>query len=177
MNDSDIIKMSLKNYDNASDIMKKILKVYNVTVVWTNITTRNKVIFTDKITKKTVFEGEVEKIGHYYDKFKIWCWAWSNYANTQSENDMARLVMVKAISFPSESLHLRAMLTTSRYIIQHTVQIDIILALFSEISKHNYIFPVILKLSDGNNFVTYYVISDNDLISNFAKTIEIEKSF
>ncbi len=177
MNDSDIIKMSLKNYDNSNDIMKRILKLYSVQIIQGMNNTQSKVIFIDKTTKKTVFEGEIETVGHYYDKFKIWCWSWSNYTKTQSEYDMARLVMIKAISFPQESSHLRAMLTTSRYIIQYTIQIDIILALFSEFSKHNYIFPIIFKLSDNTNYVSYYVISDNDLISNFGKTIEIEKSF
>jgi len=177
MNNNDIIKLALKNYDNASDIMKKILKLYNVLIINGTINTRSKVIFVDKVTKKTIFEGEVETIGHYYDKFKIWCWSWSNYKKTQFEYEMARLVLIKAISFEQESAHLRAMLTTSRYVIQHTIQIDINLALCSEFLKHNYIFPMITKLSDGNNYVSYYIICDNDLISNFVKTIEIEKSF
>jgi hypothetical protein len=55
MNNNDIIKLALKNYDNASDIMKKILKLYNVLIINGTINTRSKVIFVDKVTKKTIF--------------------------------------------------------------------------------------------------------------------------
>ena len=74
---------------------------------------------------------------------KVWSWAWSQPGLTNSENYLAKEILLYALKLGSDLSYIKSILTTSRGVIKDITQIDINLAIGSSIIKQPYIYPYV----------------------------------
>lgn len=156
MNVQDIISNALIEYDSVKPVINILKKAYIEGVKTTNDWQRTKFKFIDNDTGETIVDTEVEILAVYYDKLKVWSWAWSHIGLTNAENYLAKEILLYALKIGSELSYIKSILTTSRGVVKDTTQIDINLAISSSIIKQPYIYPYIYPIE--NNHLIYYFI-------------------
>ena len=163
MDNSVIIKESLEKYDMYKNKIS-LLKKYNVVIDQSgddNI--RDKINFYDK-NNELVFSSEFEVIGCHIIKPNVWVWSWSHpYFKKKHISFIKKLLNYGFELDTFDEAELKARLITSRYFIIDHVQIDVILALTSYITKNPYIFPQ-AKYDDNNKKIltNYFIILNKE---------------
>ena len=178
MSAQDRIKKSLIDYDSAAPVIKYLLK--NTTHVIKQTTSdyeRSVSKFYDKITNELVIESENEIIAIYYSKHQIWCWAWAHVGFINSENFLAKEILLYSLDMDPNLSYIKSLLTTSRGIIDDRTQIDINLAISSSLIKHPYIFPYYHKIGDYTLAYYFVLLNDTDLDALRDKIKESEKTY
>lgn len=112
----------------------------------------DKIIFFD-INKKKLMEANFEIISNYYSENGIWIWAWSNPSFNKKWVNKSKNLLLYGLKLDSKNFHLKLELINSRFIITDPIQIDIHLAIASELSKNPCIFKII---KDVHNEHTEY---------------------
>ena len=172
MNVENVIQDALIHYDNAQPVIRYLLRNTGlVTIRTTNDTQRTTFQFTDKESKKTLFETEVEILAVFYDKLNIWSWAWSQVGLYNSENYLAKEMLLHALKLGSELSYIKSIITTSRGILKDSVQIDINLAIGSSIIKQPYIYPYIYSINE-NSLVYYFILLNKPELEKLNKKLE-----
>jgi hypothetical protein len=157
MNIQYIITKSLLDYDEKAPIIKYLVKNGKKveTVRKNSDTERNNIKFYDD-ERNLILETDYEVLGIYYDKLHVWSWAWSHTALNNAETYLSREVLNHALKWGSDLSYLKTMLTSSRSIVREKAQLDINLALGSNIIKQPYIYPYVYRIDDAN--LIYYLI-------------------
>jgi len=157
MNVQDIISKALIQYDMAHPVINYLKKyTYYEGHKTNNDKERTVFRFTDKETDKIIIDSEVEILAIYYDKYKIWSWAWSQAGLYNSENYLAKEILLYALKLESDLSYIKSILTTSRGVIKDITQLDINLAIGSSIIKQPYIYPFLFPIEE--NYLVYYFV-------------------
>jgi hypothetical protein len=106
---------------------------------------RSKIIFYDK-NNKEMGRSRYEKIGIYNVSSKIWTWSWAVAINPKNTTYLARKILNYGLDITVDdnkhnNLFLKSELTTSRFKIDHAIQLDIHIAICSYIAKIPMILP------------------------------------
>ncbi len=98
------------------------------------------VIFLDA-QKEVLFKSRFNIIGSYVPNLNLWKWAWSNPELKRKDTAIARKIINYGMELENnKSLH--SELTTSKYHIQNSIQLDIHIAIASYLAKK----PLVVKL-------------------------------
>lgn len=107
-----------------------------------NLTPRIKFFDSDK---NLLLDSGFENIGIYKQKNNIWQWGWSMNAINNNQNSISRNILTYSFKLksdiPSEFL-LKSILLDSKHIIKNKLQLEILLALSSYLSKFHFIFKL-----------------------------------
>lgn len=176
MDVSSIISNALIYYDSAKPVIRYLKKyTYYSGYKTTTDYERSTFTFRDNETKEIVLETEVEILAVYYDKYKIWSWAWSQTGLSNSENYLSKEILLYALGLRSELSYIKSILTTSRGIIGDTNQIDINLAVGSSVIKQPYIFPFIFPI-DNNYLIYYFILLNKEELDKLNQKLTQNKS-
>lgn len=176
MNVPDIISKALIEYDTVRPTIGYLIKQTNLEGNKTNSDQKRTVFrFFDRKNNELILETEVEILAVYYDKLKIWSWAWSQTGLKNSENYLAKEILRYALTLESDLSYIKSVLTTSRGIIRDVTQVDINLAIGSSIIKQPYIYPFQYHIE--NDLLVYYFIllNKNDIDKLGKKLVEENK--
>ena len=125
-----------------------------------NLTPRIKFFDSDK---NLLLDSGFENIGIYKQKNNIWQWGWSMNAINNNQNSISRNILTYSFKLksdiPSEFL-LKCILLDSKHIIKNKLQLEILLALSSYLSKFHFIFKLpVLPSSvlnvDDKDYINY----------------------
>lgn len=177
MNVSDIIGNALIEYDRAIPVIKYLIKNTDPSITKSKSDrVRSSIKFIDNKTNEIVIDTEVEILAIYYTKLKIWSWSWSIVGLINSQNYLAKEILLYALKLGTELSYIKSILTTSRGVIEDITQIDINLAIGASIIKIPYIYPIYYKL--GDDLLIYYMIllNKNDLDALHEKIVRQQKT-
>lgn len=170
-----IINESLIQYDKTYNVIKYLLtNTDRETIETNNDSERTRFKFIDKNTKEVVLESEVETLAVFYDKLRIWSWAWSLTGLTTSQNYLSKEILMYALTLDPDLTYIKSILTTSRGIIKDITQIDINLAISTGIIKQPYVYPLVFSIRE-NNLIYYYVLLNKDALDKLKEKIESYK--
>lgn len=173
MNVPDIISKALVQYDSCQPVIRYLLK--HTTLEGTkspNDLKRTIFKFTDKKTGEMVLETEVENFAIYYDKHRVWSWAWSHVALNNAENYLAKELVTYAFTLGTELSYIKSILLTSRGTMQDLTQIDINLAIGSHLIKNSYIYPYIYNI-ENHNLYYYFVLLNRTRLDEIARELQL----
>lgn len=174
MNVQDIIGNALVQYDSAQPLIRYLKKyTYYGGVKTNNDYQRTIFTFTDKKTEEIIIETEVEVLAIYYDKHRVWSWAWSQTGLTNAENYMAKEILLYALKLGSELSYIKSLLTTSRGVIKDLTQLDINLAIGASIIKQPYIYPFVFPI-ENSYLVYYFILLNKDDLDKLNEKIKNE---
>lgn len=172
MNVPDIISKALIEYDMAKPVIRYLIKyTYLEGFKTTNDWQRSKFKFIDKQTEEVIIDTEIEILAVYYDKFKVYSWAWSQTGLTNSENYLAKEILLYALKLESDLSYIKSILTTSRGVIKDVTQVDINLAIGSSIIKQPYIYPFVYQI-ENNNLVYYFILLNKTELDKLSEKIK-----
>lgn len=175
MNVQSIISNAIVEYDTAQPTIRYLLKNTHVDGIKGNTETeRIKFKFIDNKTKELIVDTEVETLAVYYDKLKIWSWAWSQTGLLNAENYLSKEILIYALKLGSELSYIKSILTKSRGVITDINQIDINLAISSSIIKQPYIYPYVYPI-DNNNLVYYFILLNRESLDALSKKPDLEQ--
>ena len=167
-NNYSVIKDSLEYYDKNNAKFTKLLKKINY--VRFNKTTENSseynTISMFDSDRKLICESRYEYIGLYNNDSKTWIWAWSIPRYNKVSTTIARKLIKYGIELDN-NMNLKTELVNSRYKISNVIQIDILLACASYLSKKRIIFPYVSSnLSPLNHKFDMFDISQQPILHN-----------
>lgn len=172
-----IINQSLIQYDEAKPVINYLLnKTYVQSTRFGDDFHRTIFKFMDKETDEVLLETEVETMSVYYDKLKVWSWSWSQVGLTNAENYLSKEILLYALKLESDLSYIKSILTTSRGVIGDLMQIDINLAIGSNIIKKPYIFPYVYEIN-GFHLIYYFILLDVDKLDEIKETISKNTTF
>lgn len=155
--DYDFIKDAIEQYDiyenKLIDFLKKIeyLKIIN----YPNLTP--KIQFFDG-EKKLLLESSFENIGIYKQKNNIWKWGWSMNTINNNQNSISRNILLYSFKLRSDinkEFLLKSILLESTIEIKNKLQLDILLAISSYLSKFYFIFKLPIVPNIDEEFINY----------------------
>ena len=171
-----IISNALVEYDTAQPLIRYLLSKTRLEGVKTSTDIeRTRFKFIDKGTNKVILDTEVETLAVFYDKLKVYSWAWSQTGLTNAENYLAKEILLYALKLESDLSYIKSILTTSRGLIKDANQIDINLAIGSSIIKQPYIYPFVYPI-ESNHLVYYFILlnkTDLDKLKREVVTPEL----
>ena len=167
-----IIFKSLQDYDSTFELMNHLHKNAKLEPKEkTNSAERDLWTFYDMNTGEVILKTEVEILGIYHNKFKIWCWAWSIPVLSTLDTFLSKEMLLYALKIGPEFAYLKSILTTSRGSIDDPTQVDIHVALASYILKQPYIYEYKQKVEDY--VVTrYYILLNIEGLNKILKKIK-----
>lgn len=167
-----IISNALVEYDSARSVIKFLMsdEVALEGIMKHLETERNIFKFYDRESDELILETEVEVLAVFYDKFNIWTWAWAHIGLTNSENYLAKEILMYAVKLGIDASYLKSILVTSKGIINDTTQIDINLALGTSIVKCPYIYPFVVYTSGEYNLIYYMILLNNEGLDKIKTT-------
>lgn len=152
---------SLANYDKNMDRQNKLLKdAISFTIVTSpNEMKKDKIIFFDE--KKKILEASYEIISIYTLSNNVWTWGWGQPSIPKKNSAIVRKILDYGFSLDSnKNYFLKAELVNSRFVISDPIQIDIHLAICSELSKINNIYPLAIYTKKEKE--QYYEINSDE---------------
>lgn len=157
MSTNDIIAKALTYYDSKRAFVRYLKKRAAYTLDnTTNHLKRSIMSFRDRQTNEIILKTEIEILGVYYSKHRIWSWAWSHPGLRNSENYLAKEILRYSLDLGPELAYIKSILTTSRGVVKDSIQLDINLAVGSSIIKQPYIYPFVWPV--GDHVLIYYFI-------------------
>lgn len=143
-NGLEILKYSLNYYDKNFEDNKLLLeKVNNIEIIdGKNDLDNNTIILYDKY-KKLIHKGNVELIGIYYHTDNIWIWGWSIPNINKLYTKIIKTIFDYGLQLDpnnDNNIYIRSCLLTSRFRISNNIQLEMLLALSSYLSKISCIF-------------------------------------
>lgn len=160
MNVNDIINESLINYDSTYSIINHLKnRPHNFEKSKINFI-RDKIIFIEPRTGESFLETEVELLAMYHTEYKLWIWSWSMADLSEHENYLSKEILLYALKLEKEMYPIKSLLINSRMIVNDASQMDIILAISSNIIKQPYLFPI-----KNDMYIYYYILLDKQQIN------------
>lgn len=151
----ELITTSLKYYDinnfKHEKIFKKV-KYYSLITSSSDIA-HNIIIFYDK-NDKEIFRSRYEYLGMYDSQLKLWIWGWAIPYSEKNTILLSKKLLLYALDLiPSDELmDLKLELITSRFVINHPIQLDIHAAIASYISKNVMTFKLIKDMTKEEEY-------------------------
>lgn len=139
---------SLEKYDKNSDIYDNMFKnIYSVKYIMNDSEIDyDQVLFYDKDGKK-IIEANYEIAGTYFVKKTVWIWPWSDATYNKKLITKSKNLLLYGLKLSSEqNFSLKLELINSRFLITDPIQIDIHLAIASELSKNPCIFRIAVPI-------------------------------
>jgi len=167
MSVQNIISQALENYDKSIAVINYLLNETFLKIDKNDSQQRTVFKFYNKKTKNLLFESEVEIIAIYYDKLHIWSWAWSQTGLKNAENFLSKEILLYSLKLEDDMSYIKNLLCSSRGIINDITQIDINLAIGSDIIKKHYIYPLIHNI-DNSNLIYYYILINTDKLNKLS---------
>lgn len=165
-----IIINALNQYDEAIEIVKKIVSKCTISITYSNNNyKRGSIQFTDNKSGIKI-ETDFEWLAIFYEKINLWSWAWSLPGLKESENYLSKDILKYSLNLDANMSYIKLILSTSRGIINDTTQIGINLAICTYIIKHPFVYPQ-TSIVDGYEYVKYLVLIDNEKIKSFFEKI------
>jgi len=164
------IKTAMEEYDIYEYKIINFLKKIDYLKFENNKNLTPRVKFFDS-NKNLILESGFENIGIYKQKNNIWQWGWSMNAINNNQNFISRNILSYSFKLKSDipsEFFLKSILLDSKHKIKNKLQLDILLALSSYLSK----FHFILKLPITINFNT---LTQDDYIN--YKKLFTDKNF
>jgi len=163
--DNDIITNSLLYYDEhlekIHDFYEKIY--YFKIIINHDPNKKNQIIFMDK-NNKSILESDYEYMGIYNGIDNIFKWAWSIPLLEEKMTILSRYVLKYAFSLdPKNDIILRSELITSNIKLYNNYQLDIHSAISAYITKHPFIFPLIV-FKDNESIEKCIIENDNNYV-------------
>lgn len=156
MNYQDRIVNALIEYDSAEPVIKYLKDQVHDGQRAECDKIRPYLVFRDKKTNEEILKTEFELLAMYYTNKKLWSWAWYQPTLYNSENYLAKQILIYSLGMESELSFIKILLTTPRSIIKDSIQVDINLAISSSIIKEPYIYP--MQHNQGDQLVIQYLI-------------------
>ena len=132
-----------------------------------NLTPRIKLFDSNK---NLLLDSSYENVGIYKQKNNTWIWAWSMNSINNNQNFISRNILSYSFKLrtdiPSEFL-LKSILLESKHLIKNKLQLEILLALSSYLSKFHFILKIPILLDTNNK--------ENDFFFNY-KTLFMDKN-
>lgn len=122
-----------------------------------NLTPRIKLFDSNK---NLLLESSFENVGIFKQKNNIWQWAWSMNSINNNQNFISRNILTYSFKLkteiPSEYL-LKAILLESKHIIRNKLQLEILLAISSYLSKFHFILklPILPNVDFEEEYINY----------------------
>lgn len=136
------IVQCLEKYDRNNKIWKKKLKGY------TNVETdKNKKIVYFKNIDKIIYKNNYEVIGLYYESINLWLWGWA--VPTKIPAHFSKKLLDYGFNTQINNF-IKTILCNSRINIKSQLELDVFLALISDIGK-------MFLYKETINDVTYYI--------------------
>ena len=138
------IKTAIEEHDiheyKLINFIKKIkyLKINNIP----NLTPRIRFFDSDK---NLLLDSGFENIGIYKQKNNIWQWGWSMNAINNNQNSISRNILTYSFKLKSDipdEFILKSILLDSKHMIKNKLQLEVLLALSSYLSKFHFIFKL-----------------------------------
>lgn len=108
----------------------------------TNLTPKIKLFDSNK---NLLLESAYEHVGIYKQKNNTWIWAWSMNAINNNQNFISRNILSYSFKLRSEinsEFLLKSILLDSKHLIKNKLQLEILLALSSYLSKFHFILKI-----------------------------------
>jgi len=161
------IKTAMEEHDNYEIKILNFLKKIAYIKIDNNPNLTPRIKFFDS-NKNLLLDSAFENVGVYKQKNKIWNWGWSINSINNNQNFISRNILSYSFKLksdiPSEYL-LKSILLDSKHKINNKLQLEILLALSSYLSKFHFIFKVpILPNTVVNNAEEY--INYRNLFTN-----------
>lgn len=166
MSAQNIISNSLVEFDAAQPVMISLNKTWITTIKTTNDIQRSKITFKDLNTEEILLETDYEILAIFYEGLNIWSWAWSQPGLKNSENYLAKKILLHSLTLGSDMSYIKLILSTSRGIVEDKTQIAINLAISSGFIKQPYIFPYNHNV-EGHNLTYYLILVDKPAIEKY----------
>ncbi len=168
--DITLVRDSLVYYDNNYEIYKKKLKNINYLkiVKSNNDHQQDEIHFFDQ-DKKFLFKSRYEFIGIHEPQLQLWSWGWSiPYLNKKSTN-IIRKILNYGVELEPTAHFLKSELITSRFRINHPIQLDIHSAIASYLAKKPVIYR--FKYFENANYVDNLIdVKKEGIIENTELT-------
>jgi hypothetical protein len=122
-----------------------------------NLTPRIKLFDSDK---NLLLESGFENIGIYKQKNNTWQWGWSMDSINNNQNSISRNILAYSFKLKTD-IHseflLKSILLDSKHKIKNKLQLEILLALSSYLSKFHFIFklPILPNTITSDEYVNY----------------------
>lgn len=165
---------SLEKYDKNKETYGKIFRnVESYKYVLTeNELENDKLVFFDKNNKK-IIEADFEYIGAYFVAQNIWIWGWAIHRLKKKWISKSKKMLQYGLSLDEEeNSHLKLELINSRFMISDPIQIDIHLAVASELSKVPCIYQIVRSI---NFYEELFFDVNNDPVIKIPKNIDMTK--
>jgi hypothetical protein len=105
--------------------------------------------------KNLLLDSSFENIGIYRQKTNIWQWGWSMSSINNNQNSISRNILLYSFKLKSEidsEYLLKSILLDSKYKIKNKLQLEILLAISSYLSKFHFILKLpILPITKNND--------------------------
>lgn len=171
MENNQIIAESLLEYDISHPVINHLTKNTSFVLHKTQSDDKRSSLEVFNIKKELILETEYEVLGSFYDKYNVFAWSWSQGLTHNSETYLSKQILSYAVNLPYSLAYIKSLLTSSRMVIRDKIQLDIQLALASNIIKQSYILPHESKIGDFK--LTTYIILLNrkalDILSDKIK--------
>jgi hypothetical protein len=122
-----------------------------------NLTPRIKLFDSNK---NLLLESSFENVGIFKQKNNIWQWGWSMNSINNNQNFISRNILTYSFKLkteiPSEYL-LKAILLESKHFIKNKLQLEILLAISSYLSKFHFILklPILPNINFEEEYINY----------------------
>jgi hypothetical protein len=139
---------SLEKFDKNNELYDNMFKnIYSVKYIMNESEIDyDQVLFYDKDGNK-IIEANYEITGTYFVKKAVWIWPWSDATYNKKLITKSKNLLLYGLKLSSEqNFNLKLELINSRFLITDPIQIDIHLAIASELSKNPCIFKIAVPI-------------------------------
>lgn len=154
--DSNIIKTSVEYYDSFQPQINSILDNIEYIELINNNNITDQIVFYDK-NKKIIFKSSYECLSYYLPTEKIWKWSWSIPYIAKRYTYITRKLFDYSVGIDTHNdAFIKKIFVNSKIIINNDIQLDILLALFSKLSKKPFIFKFVhIPIEGDTNLISY----------------------
>ena len=168
----DYIKSAFIEYDRGKPLIQWLLKNSTYTDVQNkNNSGRTLVRFRDKATQEIILESEVETLGVYFDKMRIWQWGWARPGIREAEANISTNILKWALNQDLELSYIKNMITAGRGEVTDEVQIEALLAICGSTVKNPFIFPQVIG-QPGRYLIFYHILLNKQNASLILKQLQ-----
>jgi hypothetical protein len=165
----------LEKYDKNIEIYDKMFKdVYSVKYKFTESEIdHDQIIFFDKNNNK-IIDANYEIAGTYYGESGVWIWPWSNPSHNKKLTVKSKNLLFYGLKLSADQNYsLKFELTNSRFLITDPIQIDIHLAIASELSKNPCIYKMPVPIL-AEDIEEKFVIQESDYFEDMKMKVKFD---
>jgi len=159
------IKTAMEEHDNYEYKILNFIKKIEYFKIDNNPNLTPRIKFFDS-NKNLLLDSAFENVGVYKQKNNIWQWGWSMNSINNNQNFISRNILSYSFKLkteiPSEYL-LKAILLDSKHIIKNKLQLEILLAISSYLSKFHFILklPYLPNINFHEEYINYKQLFTN----------------